>query len=501
MFGTLRYLPKKKTGEFLKRESGVVGNIATNKPQHSACDNCRVKKIRCSGRRAGCSRCKTLSVPCRYTHVPTRKCKRKQAPSSSKKDNENETCLESSAAPGRSPARDAAATAAVQPSLLTMEPHGVDENYIGLDKAMHRVQADPDSVLDPMLKGVSTWSSCLNWSPGRDGTFMPDPDCPMAGNPHVPADSFTAKYINTALLSVLGPRPRNKILMDDSYSGSENTAQQPPPPPAASGFTPPGLLPTPPLTHILASTLSTIRSIEDTPEIAMEEQSSCSCLNSAVFLLDELESPHHEGAPGEQGLDSILSIYQEVLFLCKRMISCDSCRGKSENMMVLTMVLKRLAILCGEVIDAFIAQREANGPGVPPVPVAMMEKQPLVLGEYEIEDGDYEVMMGVLVTRRLSELESFLARMKMISSLTRRAHQQARMARVDQHIKDLSRKLTSVCPLVTELRVDPNRPVVANAGRSIYFCMMVRMKSLMPNPGWNISKVIVNEHLNCRLLR
>jgi uncharacterized coiled-coil protein SlyX len=187
----------------------------------------------------------------------------------------------------------------------------------------------------------------------------------------------------------------------------------------------------------------------------MEEQSSCSCLNSAVFLLDELETPHHDGGPGEQGLASILSIYQKVLLLCKRMINCDTCRRKSENMMVLMMVLERLAILCCEAIDAFIAQREASGPGGPPVPVAMMEKQPLVLGEYEIEGGDYEVMMGMLATRRLSELESLLARMKMISSVSRRAHQQARMARVDQHVKDLFQKLTSVCPLVTEWRADP----------------------------------------------
>ncbi|KAE8396121.1 hypothetical protein BDV23DRAFT_168384 [Aspergillus alliaceus] len=449
MFGTLRYLPENKTGEFLERESGVVRNAPTNKPQHSACDNCRVKKIRCSGRRAGCSRCKTLLLPCSYTHVPTRKCKRKPPPNSQKKDssNENESCPEASAAPGRSPAREAAATAAVQPSLLTMEPmepllHRLDKNYIELDKAMQQVEGNSDSVLDPVLKEISTWSSCLDWSPGREGTSMPDSDYPMTGNLHLPADPFSA-----------------------GYTGSGNTVQPPLPPPTAFGFTPPDLLPTTPLTHIIASTGSTNRSSEDTSEIAMEEKSSCSCLNSAVILLDELETPHHDGAPGEQGLDSILSIYQEVLFLCKRMINCDTCRRKSENMMVLTMVLERLAILCGEVIDAFIAQREANGLGALPVPVAMMEKQPLVLGEYEIQGGDYEVMMGMLVTRRLSELESLLARMKMISSLTRRAHQQARMARVDQHIKNLFRKLASVCPLVNEWRVDPNRLVVTDGAR------------------------------------
>lgn len=358
----------------------------------------------------------------------------------------------------------------MQPSLLTMEPHRVDENYIGPDKAMHQVQGDPGSVLDPMYKEVSTWSNCLSWSLEGEDTIVPDSDYPMAGNPPVPADFFNTGYINTPLLLAQGPCSRNKTPMDDSYSGSENTAQQQPPPPpplVSNGSTPPDLLPTPRLTHILAPTVSTIRSYEDIADIAMGEQSSCSCVNSAVFLLDELESPHHEGDAGEQGLDSILSIYQEVIFLCKRMINCDSCRGKSENMMILSMVLERLAILCGEVIDAFIAQREANGPEAPPIPVAMLEKQPLALGEYEIEGGDYEVMMGVLVTRRLLELESFLARMKMISSLTRRTHQQARMSRIDQHIKDLFRKLTSVCPLITELRVDSNRPVAEDRRRNI----------------------------------
>ncbi|KAL4922543.1 hypothetical protein BDW62DRAFT_54836 [Aspergillus aurantiobrunneus] len=424
MFGTLRYLPEKKTAEFLERESGAT------KPQHSACDNCRVKKIRCSGRKAGCSRCKTLSLPCSYTHAPARKGKRKQAPGSSDKDQDkNKNGNERGICPGFGGARDtaytatAAAPAAEPPSLLTMEPHGGDKNYTGLDK------------------DVSTWSSCLNWSPD-EGIFVPDSD--------YAADFFISNpgHINT-------PRCSSQL---------ETPAQQPL---VSNSSTPPDLLPTPPLTHILAPTVSTTRSSEDIPEIATDRQSSCSCLNSAVFLLDELESPHHDGAPGEQGLDSILSIYQEVLFLCKRMINCASCRGKSENMMVLSMVLERLTILCGEVIDAFIAQRDANGPGAPPIPPAMMERQPLALGEYEIDGGDYEVMMGVLVTRRLLELEAFLARMKRISSLTRRAHQQARMARVDQHIKDLFRKLTAVCPLVTVLRVDPNAPMATEPGKNI----------------------------------
>ncbi|OQE04789.1 hypothetical protein PENVUL_c030G03366 [Penicillium vulpinum] len=444
MFGTLRYQSEKKTGEFLERESGFAGNVATNKPQHSACDNCRVKKIRCSGRKAGCSQCKTHSLPCNYAHVPTRKGRRKQAPTSSEKNNETETCPEIGVVGAQSLARDSAATAAVQPSLLTMELHGVSENCIGLDNAMHPVQDNLELALDPMFKEASTWSSHLNWALEGEDNFVPDSDYPIAGNPQVPADFFNS-----------------------GYSMSESTVQQQPLPLVSNSFTHPDLLPTPPLTHILAPTVSTIRSNEDIVGITIDEQSSCSCVTSAVFLLDELQSSHHEGGPGGQSLDSILLIYREVLFLCNRMINCGSCQGKSENMMVLSMVIERLAILCGEVINAFIAQREASSPEATPIPVLMMEKQPLALGKYEIESGDYEVIMGVLVTRRLSELESIIARMKMIGSLTRRAHQQARMARVDQYIKDLFRKITSICPFVTELLVDPNRPVAEDAGRNI----------------------------------
>ncbi|CAI7653281.1 unnamed protein product [Penicillium pancosmium] len=420
MFGTLRYLPEKKVGEFLERESGVAEDGATNKPQHSACDNCRIKKIRCSGRKAGCSRCKTLSLPCNYTHALTRKRKRKQPYGPSGKENENETGLDVGAVATRSPANGAATTAAEQPSLLTMEPHTVDET--------HHAQDDSNLTFDPIFKEVQTWSNCLDWTLEEGDTFVPELDYPMVCNPTVPVDYFHS-----------------------GYPGSENMAQQPPPPLASNGSTPPNVLPTPPVDQVLDPTVRITRSTDNITEGIMEGQSSCSCLNSAVFLLDELESPDHEGDPGEQGLDSILSIYQEVLFLCKRMINCDPCQEKSENMMVLSMVLERLTIICGEMIDDFIARMEANGREQASMLAATMDKQPLSLGDYEIEGGDYEIMMGVLVTRRLLELQSFLVRLKTIGSLTRRAHQQARMARIDQHIQDLFRKLTFVCPLVTEI--------------------------------------------------
>ncbi|RAH51304.1 uncharacterized protein BO95DRAFT_320778, partial [Aspergillus brunneoviolaceus CBS 621.78] len=327
---------------------------------------------------------------------------------------------------GRSPPTVAALTAVVQPCSLTTEPllRMPEENYPELDRQMPQRSGTSDAVLDTAWEQVSTWSSCLEWSPAKEVTFMPESDFPIAEDPPLSPDSLVPGY----------PAP-------------ENTAQrQQTVPPIVDGFPPPGFLLTPRfnLTH-------NIRSSSHTSEIAVEEQSSCSCVNSAVLLLDELQAPHRNGGgSGEQSLECILSIYQEVLTLSKRMINCDTCRRKSENMMVLTMVLERLAILCREVIDAFIVQRGASVN----VNANVNQPQRLILGEYQIEGGDYEVMMGMLVTRRLSELEDLLTCMRTISASTRRPHQQARLMRVGQHVEDLFSKLASICPSVTEWNVD-----------------------------------------------
>lgn len=88
----------------------------------------------------------------------------------------------------RSPANGAATTAAEQQSLLTMEPHTVDET--------HHAQDDSNLAFDPMFKEVQTWSNCLVWPLEEGDTFVPELDYPMVGNPTVPVDYFNSGYIN-----------------------------------------------------------------------------------------------------------------------------------------------------------------------------------------------------------------------------------------------------------------------------------------------------------------
>ncbi|KAF1963158.1 hypothetical protein CC80DRAFT_588618, partial [Byssothecium circinans] len=61
MFGMLQYDSHKKDIQFVQRDD------ASSMTQHSACDYCRRKKLRCSGDTTGCTRCIALSRSCAYT--------------------------------------------------------------------------------------------------------------------------------------------------------------------------------------------------------------------------------------------------------------------------------------------------------------------------------------------------------------------------------------------------------------------------------------------------
>ncbi|KAI1426562.1 hypothetical protein F5Y12DRAFT_741516 [Xylaria sp. FL1777] len=67
MFGTLRVGPKSKQIDFVERANGKsfteMGGVV---PPHSACTQCRAKKLGCGGQKPKCSRCNAASLNCVY---------------------------------------------------------------------------------------------------------------------------------------------------------------------------------------------------------------------------------------------------------------------------------------------------------------------------------------------------------------------------------------------------------------------------------------------------
>ncbi|KAF5684518.1 C6 zinc finger domain-containing protein [Fusarium circinatum] len=71
MFGTLQFNHSANAGPtFVERADGAAFSaLGNNVLQHTACNQCRQKKLRCTGRKTGCERCKACSTECTYTQL------------------------------------------------------------------------------------------------------------------------------------------------------------------------------------------------------------------------------------------------------------------------------------------------------------------------------------------------------------------------------------------------------------------------------------------------
>ncbi|KAJ5782633.1 hypothetical protein N7457_004407 [Penicillium paradoxum] len=247
MFGTLRYLPEKKAGVFLERELGVAANAATNKFQHSACDNCRVQKA-------------YFDVSNRFAVADAeRESEENQAPNASQK--RNEICPEIGAEVAGSPTRGDA-------NLQPMEPHGEGGSYVGIDRPIHRIQGNAPSALDLIFKEGSGWSSSFDWLLEGEDAFKPNSVEEIGG---------------------LGGIPRHWKLRSFESEG-------PLPQLSPTGVT----LQTHQFTTTVAPTVGN-SSNTDITSITLGEQSTYPCLPSAVLLLHELELPLIMKIPPSEG--------------------------------------------------------------------------------------------------------------------------------------------------------------------------------------------------------
>ncbi|KAL9583285.1 MAG: hypothetical protein Q9203_005144 [Teloschistes exilis] len=97
MFGTLRYNSTNDSTEFMDRGYGFLLDDQHAQPgQHAACDQCRSKKLRCSGQKRGCDRCKAASTTCIYSITRddgrAKRRRRTDNPNTVKHQNEDRTC-------------------------------------------------------------------------------------------------------------------------------------------------------------------------------------------------------------------------------------------------------------------------------------------------------------------------------------------------------------------------------------------------------------------------
>ncbi|KAL4916493.1 hypothetical protein BDW62DRAFT_186153 [Aspergillus aurantiobrunneus] len=460
MFGTLRYEASNRDGEFLEQGMSLSG-LPTNRLLHMACDNCRVKKIRCSGRRTGCYRCTTLGLPCTYSGPSPRKRARKKSP----------PCYESNLG-----GQD---DGVPRGGEFTGDPNAEDPSRAGT--ASHSPSRPSSALLEEKDTAAPSQLDQLDGGDvgQEDGQFFLNSfDWHLSshdgqhGSPRVSSIIHPPSDPSKRSLSTPGnepsiSHPRISPFQDDTmlhdalsmYPPTLATDRLPLDPIASHPTPPPSVKSRQSHSHSNSQSLSSSSTQHPQP-------CSCTCLSTAVFLLDELETsgdadPHAQ----KKQLDSHLSSYREILSLCENMLQCRTCCQRPENMTVLNLVLERQANLSSSMVDAYLAltsrdcagnnshtiaqtqpQSQSQPSNSTSAAPALPERPEMLLGEYNIAESEWESVVLVLIFKQLSAFDRLLSQMKRVPSLAQRDSQMARLRSSELRNRCIARQLWPALP-------------------------------------------------------
>ncbi|KAK4866738.1 hypothetical protein LT330_007901 [Penicillium expansum] len=216
------------------------------------------------------------------------------------------------------------------------------------------------------------------------------------------------------------------------------------------------------------------------PVVVPQDRSKCSCLTTAVFLLDELEDSSDPGMHEERKqLDSHLSSFREILSQCESMLQCLQCRHRPENMTVLNLVLERQTSLSDGIVNAYLTLTSSAAAAAasdstaftrekhvvtqstlapaekaritskatePPTPVTTVASPPperpeMLLGDYSIAESEWTTMVRVLILTQLLAFDRLVAQMMRIPSLAQRDSQMKRLRASELRNQRLKRQL------------------------------------------------------------
>ncbi|KAL2262572.1 hypothetical protein VTK26DRAFT_902 [Humicola hyalothermophila] len=465
MLGTWRLDTKNEHSTFMRQ---AIDPVTARPVVQQACNSCRVKKLRCSGEKTGCTRCKTSSRPCVYAQPPGkggsgRKKRTKSEAKEAKQDSGSATEQTKWALP--SPMPTAVTEAQSAATLTTTEPmaglscgpaSGLLEPVdfgMGLGDQMQDI-GGPFDVSDGFAKmreaGPGSPSSIEQWLVSSPSAFdaMADPDFGMFPWPNEVADPSAFSVMTSPTLPVMMTPPLSTPALSTSpavdgfhsspsggLSPSSSSGKRRPKKPKAGRSLPPGL-----------TTSSSAAMI--TP------QDVCQCLQHVVFYIDELDSI--QGVPAAQ-LDAGLASHREAVRHGETMIACGYCASRPENMSILTFLTERLANLCERIVGGYFeltssptsssssASTSASAAGSDRRLHPAAGSSGVFFGDYEVDSAsEWELLVRNLIVLQLRQLSALVARVKEVSGMLRCDTPWRKAACTEKRVAKLLDKLNSV---------------------------------------------------------
>ncbi|OTB04034.1 hypothetical protein M426DRAFT_165984 [Hypoxylon sp. CI-4A] len=410
MFGSWRVNSSGNDPTFLRESPSV----------HKACNNCRAKKVKCTGQPLGCERCEALDIQCTYITDKGRK-RRISVEDKSKKNDKlsRRTSKPPKSAEQRPSTRQSSAGPA---DTMTFDAMSVSETdfFNGADSLSAMLDGTDDEGL--FTTNNEPWSlySLLN----SEGT-------PITGLSTLATEGSIFPMTTSSDYSA------DMVFWSDTFgsntdSGSENSAT-----PSGNSATNSTIssASSAQLTQTQTQIMTLAHDIEQTH---MSDQGSCKCLQHIVFIINELETRlsnddyMHEPLQKASDLDSALGLHKEAVWYGESMRQCWQCAAKTENRVLLQLLVNRLVALCAQMVSS---SRDSTQHYGWPAASTNEPSVSITVGEYEPSAVEGGAVLGVLIHFQLRALHSFISSLepqggdftaakKKVASLLRRLQQQ-----------------------------------------------------------------------------
>ncbi|KAF5606480.1 uncharacterized protein FSUBG_6089 [Fusarium subglutinans] len=305
MFGTLQFNHSADAGPtFVERADGAAFSaLGNNVLQHTACDQCRQKKLRCTGRKTGCERCRACSTECTYTQLFGSNVRRKDRKRTARQ-NDDATRSQSPSSEQQSESDTMRSTITIanktSPSASVQEENSSSQNgsSSSVDPLANPLNA---TLLEDAAMGSNTSGDEFVFFDLEPSTF----DLP---------DSNSLPDFHWSPYSIPGiPSPRSA--QADTFSFLDSRA----------------------------STATTATRIFSNSTNASNSACGDQCLKVMKSLLEELETRMHDMKPCKA--DVALSFQKQSCIQCTQVVHCKSCYTDPDAMLFLAMICEKLIML------------------------------------------------------------------------------------------------------------------------------------------------------------
>ncbi|KAL8729760.1 MAG: hypothetical protein Q9181_004888 [Wetmoreana brouardii] len=465
MFSTLRYTADStKEAVCIEQASNPPGQ--SHGQQHSACNHCRAKKLKCIGennssgerkKTGSCDRCRSKGIECVFPEPSPAKGSKRRRSSQSSKDTQKSRGTSSSSSTSASTA------ASTPPPMDKPGAMTIKTNPIDLKSASGSVPMDVDGLVNFDL-GANEFMDLLD-------TVNPDTG-PGDSNAHFDFSSLrplpddflgfdfdsdaASKWpaLTTDLDSSFdfhSPTRMQQLLTDPIPPFRPTAAPINSPASATSATTPTTTTPAAAKSKLSVSSafpgsIVAQRNRESTNMIRHTHSgaSSCRCMSTALDILEVLEIKNSKMSL--EAIDGILSFKKRALNQCNVMLECQGCNSHSQFMMLLVVIcdkmvasFERLSLSCREVhqqITQVGDVKKAEG-------LSIVDGKSLFVGEYEVDlDEERCYLVRQLVMLQLRNLATFELRLKGIANGWSWDAHKTMLATIDKRLQDTAANIS-----------------------------------------------------------